>query len=147
MATDQSTSRDTQQLVVFSVGPTEYALPISSVQEIIRYAAPQPTASPLPWLTGVIGLRGSIIPVIDLAIRLGTEEKGRQVDKKSKIVIIEGEDMLAGVIVNGVEEVLSVPLDHIEPVPSSSAPFIASIARIETRLIMLLDAQQLIGDL
>jgi len=43
--------------------------------------------------------------------------------------------------------VLSVPLDHIEPVPSSSAPFIASIARIETRLIMLLDAQQLIGDL
>ncbi|MBC7644444.1 MAG: purine-binding chemotaxis protein CheW [Thermoleophilia bacterium] len=147
MAIDQSTSRDTQQLVVFSVGPTEYALPISSVQEIIRYAAPQPTASPLPWLTGVIGLRGSIIPVVDLAIRLGTEFQGRVVDEKSKIVIIEGDDMLAGVIVNGVEEVLTVPLDHIEPVPSSSAPFIASIARIETRLIMLLDAQQLIGDL
>lgn len=147
MAIDQTTSRDTQQLVVFSIGPTEYALPISSVQEIIRYTQPQPTASPLPWLTGVIGLRGSIIPVVDLAIRLGTEFQGREVDEKSKIVIIEGEDMLAGMIVNGVEEVLSVPNDHIEPVPSSSAPFIASIARIETRLIMLLDAQQLIGDL
>jgi purine-binding chemotaxis protein CheW len=63
---DTSTS---QQLVVFSLGAEEYALPIAAVHEIIRFAEPRSVASEVPWIRGVIGLRGKIIPVYDLAAR------------------------------------------------------------------------------
>src|SRR6201992_2613405 len=60
-----------QQLVVFSLGSEEYALPISAVHEIIRYTEPRSVASDVPWIRGVIGLRGKIIPIYDLAARVG----------------------------------------------------------------------------
>ena len=56
-----------QQLVVFSLGSEEYALPIGSVHEIIRYTEPRTVASDAAWIRGVIGLRGKIIPIFDLA--------------------------------------------------------------------------------
>jgi len=56
-----------QQLVVFSLGSEEYALPIGSVHEIIRFTEPRTVASDAAWIRGVIGLRGKIIPIFDLA--------------------------------------------------------------------------------
>src|SRR5258707_717509 len=56
-----------QQLVVFSLGAEEYALPIAAVHEIIRFTEPRSVASEAAWVRGVIGLRGKIIPVFDLA--------------------------------------------------------------------------------
>ncbi len=61
------------QLVVFSLGSEEYALPIGTVHEIIRFSEPRSVASEVPWIRGVIGLRGKIIPIFDLAARLGLE--------------------------------------------------------------------------
>ena len=66
-----STSESAQQLVVFSLGDEEYALPITQVQEIIRYTEPRAVASEDPCDRGVISLRGKIVPVCDLASRLG----------------------------------------------------------------------------
>jgi len=66
-----STTQTTRQLVVFSLGEEEYALPITQVQEIIRYQEPRAVASDSSWIRGVISLRGRIIPVCDLAERLG----------------------------------------------------------------------------
>ena len=60
-----------QQLVVFSIGSEEYALPIGAVHEIIRYTEPRTVTSDVPWIRGVIGLRGKIIPIYDLASRMG----------------------------------------------------------------------------
>jgi len=62
-----------QQLVVFSLGRGEYALPIGSIHEIIRYTEPRTVASDALWIRGVIGLRGKIIPIFDLAARMGLE--------------------------------------------------------------------------
>ena len=61
------------QLVVFSLGSEEYALPIGAVHEIIRFSEPRTVASEVPWIRGVIGLRGKIIPIFDLAARMGLE--------------------------------------------------------------------------
>ena len=61
----------TRQLVVFSLGEEEYALPIADVHEIIRYTEPRSVASSVNWVRGVISLRGKIVPVYDLASRLG----------------------------------------------------------------------------
>ena len=126
----------TRQLVVFSLGDEEYALPIADVHEIIRYTEPRSVASSVGWIRGVISLRGKIVPVYDLATRLGAgRDPGRP---PQKIVIVETAERMAGVIVDDVTEVLTVDCDSVEPVPSAAEASIDSIARIEDRLIVLL---------
>ena len=67
-----------QQLVVFSLGAEEYALPIAAVHEIIRFTEPRSVASDVAWVRGVIGLRGKIIPIFDLAARVGLAGTGHR---------------------------------------------------------------------
>ncbi len=125
----------TMQLVVFSLGDEEYALPITHVQEIIRYTEPRGVASQTPWVKGVISLRGKIVPVYDLALRLGLD-----VDAvASKIVMVESGDDMAGVIVGDVEEVLTLTSDDLDEVPAAGAACIQAIAKVGDRLVVLLD--------
>jgi purine-binding chemotaxis protein CheW len=133
----------TRQLVVFSLGDEEYALPIADVHEIIRYTEPRSVASSVGWIRGVISLRGKIVPVYDLASRLGD---ARDPDHPpQKIVIVESAERMAGVIVDDVAEVLTVDCDSVEPVPSAADASIDGIARIEDRLIVLLSLVGLFG--
>jgi purine-binding chemotaxis protein CheW len=129
-----------KQLVVFSLGSEEYALPIGAVHEIIRYAEPRAVASSVPWIRGVIGLRGKIIPVYDLAARLGLAVAGPQ---PGKIVIASAAGGQAGVMVDDVEEVLTVGEEQLEDVPAATAEAIAAIARLGDRLVVLLDPEGL----
>jgi purine-binding chemotaxis protein CheW len=125
----------TRQLVVFSLGDEEYALPIADVHEIIRYTEPRSVASSDGWIRGVISLRGKIVPVYDLAVRLG---QARDPERPAqKIVIVETAERMAGVIVDDVTEVLTIDCDGVEAVPTA-AESIEAIARIEDRLIVLL---------
>ena len=125
-----------QQLVVFSLGSEEYALPIGSVHEIIRYTEPRTVASDADWIRGVIGLRGKIIPIFDLASRMGVAASGSE---PGKIVIVESGTGQVGVMVDEVEEVLTVTSDQLEPVPSAASDVIEAIAKIEDRLVILLN--------
>jgi purine-binding chemotaxis protein CheW len=137
MSTTHSTAAEsTKQIVVFSLGEEEYALPITQVQEIIRYTEPRAVASEAAWIRGVISLRGKIIPVCDLAARLGlTGQDG----ERANIVIVETETGTAGVIVDDVEEVITVEAAQLESVPAAGAAFIEAIAKIDDRLIVLLN--------
>jgi purine-binding chemotaxis protein CheW len=125
-----------QQLVVFSLGSEEYALPIGSVHEIIRYTEPRTVASEAAWIRGVIGLRGKIIPIFDLAARMELEKVGSE---PGKIVIVESGTGQVGVMVDEVEEVLTVSSDQLEDVPSAASDAIEAIAKIEDRLVILLN--------
>jgi purine-binding chemotaxis protein CheW len=135
-------SQQAKQLVVFSLGEEEYALPITQVQEIIRYTEPRGIASQTPWIRGVISLRGKIIPVCDLSLRLGLVT---ELAREAKIVILESESVTAGVIVDEVEEVLTVEGDQLESVPSAGADFIDAIAKVGDRLIILLEPDGLLA--
>jgi purine-binding chemotaxis protein CheW len=124
------------QLVVFSLGSEEYALPIASVHEIIRYTEPRTVASDAAWIRGVIGLRGKIIPIFDLAARMALNA----VDSApGKIVIVESGTGQVGVVVDDVEEVLTVAAEQLEHVPSAAGDAIEAIAKIEDRLVILLN--------
>ncbi len=129
---DESQAR---QLVVFTLGAEQYALPIERVHEIIRYQEPRSVASPIPWVRGVISLRGRIVPVYDLATRLGLSS---QVGDSSKIVIVESGEDTAGVIVDEVDEVLSVSADDFDQVPGADSELIDAIAKLDHRLLVLL---------
>jgi purine-binding chemotaxis protein CheW len=137
MSDNQSSAA--QQLVVFSLGSEEYALPIASVHEIIRYTEPRSVVSEAAWIRGVIGLRGKIVPIYDLASRLGL-----MVDSEAgKIVIVETGAEQVGVMVDDVEEVLTVTADQLEDVPSAEGHSIDAIAKIGDRLVILLNPEGL----
>jgi purine-binding chemotaxis protein CheW len=129
-----------QQLVVFSLGSEEYALPIGSVHEIIRFTEPRTVASEAAWIRGVIGLRGKIIPIFDLASRMALDITESEA---GKIVIVESGTGQVGVMVDEVEEVLTVSSDQLEDVPSANSDSIEAIAKIEDRLVILLNPEGL----
>jgi purine-binding chemotaxis protein CheW len=133
----------TRQLVVFSLGEEEYALPITQVHEIIRWTDPRSVASDEPWVRGVISLRGKIVPVYDLAARLGLMFERPE---HAKIVIVQTGGDMAGVIVDDVEEVLTVDVEQLDTVPAAGDPAIEAIAKIEQRLVVLLDPVGLFGN-
>ncbi len=129
-----------QQLVVFSLGSEEYALPIGAVHEIIRFTEPRSVASEAAWIRGVIGLRGKIIPIFDLGARMELESLSSE---PGKIVIVESGTGQVGVMVDEVEEVLTVSSDQLEDVPTARNESIEAIAKIEDRLVILLNAEGL----
>jgi purine-binding chemotaxis protein CheW len=129
-----------KQLVVFSLGSEEYALPIGSVHEIIRFTEPRTVASDAAWIRGIIGLRGKIIPIFDLAARMGLEITESEA---GKIVIVESGTGQVGITVDEVEEVLTVSSDQLEDVPSANSESIEAIAKIEDRLVILLNPEGL----
>ena len=133
------TEATTRQLVVFTLGSEEYALPIRQVHEIIRYTEPRSVAAESGWIRGVISLRGKIIPVYDLAARLGLETEERA--GGGKIVIVETAADVAGVVVDEVEEVLTVDESQLDAVPTAGSPSIEAIAKIDDRLVVLLDTE------
>jgi purine-binding chemotaxis protein CheW len=138
-----STQLMTQQLVVFALGHEEYALPIQQVQEIIRYSEPRAVSSAEPWIRGVISLRGKIVPVFDLGLRIGVHaEPGED----QKIVIIETASGTAGVVVDEVEEVLTVDADQLDEVPGAGSDAIDAIAKIDDRLVVLLNPDRLLAN-
>ena len=137
-----SEETEARQLVVFTLGAEHYALPIQQVHEIIRYTQPRSVASQTDWVRGVISLRGRIVPVYDLAARLGVTS---ELTEQTKIVIVETESDTAGVIVDDVEEVLTVEDEQLEEVPGADASLIESIAKINDRLVVLLKPATIFG--
>lgn len=130
---------DHQQFVIFTIGGDQYALPIDRVREIIRFGGLRSVSATDPAVRGVISLRGTVIAVHDLAIRLGRDA---QPTEDAKIVIVDGTHDTIGVIVGEVEEVQSLPVQDIDAVPTVGADLIAGIARVDERLIVLLDADR-----
>jgi purine-binding chemotaxis protein CheW len=135
---EQSTTR---QLVVFSLGEEEYALPINQVQEIIRYTEPRAVASEVTWIRGVISLRGKIVPVCDLGARLGLGGG----EGSGKIVIVETGSVTAGIIVDDVDEVLTIEDDQLDDVPAAGSDSIEGIAKVGDRLVVLLNTEGIFG--
>jgi purine-binding chemotaxis protein CheW len=132
---------DAGQLVVCALGAEQYGLPVEQVREIVRYVEPRPVASELPWMRGVIGLRGRLVPVYDLALRMGLEPT-TPTPPAAKLVVVDGGGELAAVLVDDVVEVLRVDDAQLEPVPSGSG----RIARMGDRLMLLLDADELVAE-
>lgn len=140
----QESSDATRQIVAFTVDGVEYAFPIASVKEIIRFVEPQPTSSALPWMRGVINLRGSIVPIIDLGTRMG-RTVAEPDPKTAKILVLEDGANTVGAVVTTVDEVRTITAEQVQPAPTGAGTsYIDSVVTIEDRLIMLLDAGQLL---
>jgi purine-binding chemotaxis protein CheW len=149
-ATGEVGTDDDEQVVVFRLGAEEFGVPIDSVQEIVRVPealthVPKAPAS----VEGVINLRGSVLPVIDLRRRLGLTAVQRNDGQRIVVFLIRG--VRTGFIVDAVAEVLKVPRRAIEPAPRLSteqAKLLARMANLEKqkRMLQLIDPTHLLGD-
>ena len=134
------------QVVGFRIGRETFGLPISIVREIVR--VPEITAVPNApdYIEGVINLRGRIIPVVDLRKRFG--EKSFEVNKKNRIVVVELESRLVGLIVNSASEVLRIsPSEIDEPhnvFREGELNYITGIGKLNGRLVILLDLSRVL---
>src|ERR1700740_1282121 len=104
-------------IVGFQVGRETYGVPITSLHEIVR--VPEITAVPdaPEYMEGVINLRGKIVSVIDLRKRLGGEQVTGH--RRNRILVIEHNGRLAGLIVDSASEVLKIPASDVETSPTS----------------------------
>ncbi|MBE3587700.1 MAG: chemotaxis protein CheW [Thermoanaerobacteraceae bacterium] len=129
------------QLVVFRLKEQTYGVDIGHVMEIIRAADITAIPGAPSFVEGVINLRGRVIPVIDLARRLGLAPT--TVADHTRIVIVEVGGATAGMMVDGVSEVLRLSRESIQPPPAMvagvSAAYLQGIALVGERLIILLD--------
>lgn len=141
------TADEQRQLVVFALAGEMYGVDIHQVREIIR--VPEITGVPRTpdFVEGVINLRGSVIPIIDLRKRFGFASADDDADKR--IVVIEMEDKTLGVIVDAVSEVLRLDDDLIEPpspyIVTVDSQYITGIARLEDQLIILLQLDRVLS--
>src|SRR6202049_5303723 len=129
------------QIVGFGVGRETLGLPISLVREIVRVPEITPVPNAPPHIEGVINLRGKIIAVIDLGKRFG--EAAIERTSKSRIVVVEMEERLVGLLVNSASEVLRLSPSEIEApqnvFPNEKNSYVTGVGKLQDRLIILLD--------
>ena len=121
------------------VDGASYGLELLRVQEVVRLVPIVPMRGARPAVLGVMNLRGRIVPVFDLGLWLGTGrvEPGDQ----SRIVVVERDDELIGVLVSAVEDVVTLGRDRIEPpLPGGAAGVILGVARVGSVPTVLFDA-------
>ena len=136
-----------EQLVIFELANEVYGVDIGRVQEIIRMTSITRLPRAPEFVEGVINLRGKVIPVVDLNKRFGLAQGERT--KASRIVVVDVSDHTIGMVVDAVSEVLRVPVNAIEPpspvVTTIESDYIRGIAKVENRLIILLDLDKVLS--
>jgi len=140
---------DDEQVVVFRLDKEEFGAPIASVQEIVRVPDELIRVPKAPsFVEGVINLRGTVLPVVDLRMRLGLKQVERTDRQRIMVFLISG--VRTGFIVDQVAEVLMIPRAAIEPAPQLSADqgrLLSRMANLEKqkRMVQLVDPPHLMG--
>jgi len=133
-------------IVGFRIGNETYGVRIGSVREIVRVPEITSVPSAPDLIEGVINLRGKIIPVMDLRKRFGQTEIIS--DKRNRILVVELENKLIGLIVNAASEVLKIPPSEIDSPGSvfaeGEASYVTGVGKLKGRLIILLDIAKLL---
>jgi purine-binding chemotaxis protein CheW len=136
------------QLVSFNIGQEEFGLGIQSIQEINRMVDITRVPNSPEFVSGVINLRGKVIPIINLRKRFGFPPKEN--DRNTRIIVVELGNMVVGFVVDAVSEVLRIPKSITEPPPSIVAgigsEYITAVAKLENRLLILLDLERILKD-
>ena len=132
------------QYLTFLLGGEMFAIPILNIKEIIEYGSLTTVPMMPAFIRGVINLRGSVVPVVDLAVRFG--RKAGEATRRTCIVIIEiesgDEKQDVGVVVDTVSEVLEIPRNEVEQAPSFGAriraDFIRGMGKINGKFVIIL---------
>ncbi len=134
------------QLVVFVMETEEFACGINSVREVLKMIRVTPLPRSLDFVEGVINMRGDVIPVIDLRKRFGLPEAERT--DESRIIIVEVEEQMVGLIVDSVSEVIRLDNKQIQEAPNQVAggktDLITGVGKVDDRMLIILDLDRIL---
>jgi purine-binding chemotaxis protein CheW len=141
----------TTQYLAFFLAGDECAIGILRVKEIIEFDSVTRVPATPPWVRGVMNLRGSVVPVIDLAVKFGLPPS--TVTRRTCIVVVEtdleGERVVMGVMADSVSQVLDVAPEDIEPAPafgtSVRVDYLLGLGRLKDRFVLLLDIDRVLS--
>lgn len=136
------------QAVSFRLNAEEYGIEITKIQEIILVSDITRVPQTAPYIKGLINLRSTIVPIVDLRLRFGMPEQ--QPTEKTRIMVVDAGGKTIGLIVDAVSEVLRIAIEHISPpttVSGLSHEFITGLAKLQQRLLILLDIDRLLADI
>ncbi|OES43594.1 chemotaxis protein CheW [Domibacillus iocasae] len=135
----------TIKVIAFQLIDKEYALPVHQVYSIEKLMHITRVPGTVPFVKGVINLRGVVTPIIDLRSRFGLSDE--RYDDSTRIIIAALDDIEVGLIVDGANDVLDIPVDAIEPQPevvgSLGDEYITGVAKLDKRLLIMLSLQKI----
>jgi purine-binding chemotaxis protein CheW len=149
--TNAAVAAGSNQVLTFTLGNETYGVDILRVQEIRGWSPVTRIPQSPPHILGVLNLRGSIVPIVDLRMRFNLERA--EYTPLTVIIVLSVESAVGrrdfGVVVDGVSDVIDVPSGDVKPAPDLGAKvsteFIEGLAAVSGRMLMLLDIDQLIG--
>ena len=138
---------EVKQHVTFVIGEETYGVEVLRVQEIIGMTQITHVPNSMAFMKGVINLRGSVVPVVDMRLKFGMEE--RPYDVFTVIIIVEVRERMIGMIVDSVSDVVSIPIKSIQDTPHFSArietDFISGIGQVDDKLVIILDVDRILS--
>jgi purine-binding chemotaxis protein CheW len=132
------------KVIVFQMKDKEYAIPVEKVSGIEKLLFITRVPKAVPFVKGVINLRGVITPIIDLRTRFGFQEV--EYNDSTRIIIVLLDDKEVGLIVDSANDVLEIPVGSIEPQPEVvghfSSEYFSGVAKFEKRLLVLINLEK-----
>lgn len=129
-----------RELIAFRVGAQEFCINIMSVREIRGWTAATSLPHSPDYLRGVINLRGAVLPIVDLAVRLGLARN--EPTERNVIIVVQIEHQQIGLLVDAVSDILTFSDDNIQPTPDVASELVKTFVRgllpVEGRMISLL---------
>jgi len=136
------------ELVGFTIANEFFALEINSIREIIKVNDITRVPNTPNYIKGVINLRGKVIPIIDMRKKLNLKQI--DYDKNTRIIILEFNNMIVGIIVDSVREVLRIDSTVTEPPPSivkgGNSDYITAVGKLDDKLINILNLDYLLNN-
>src|SRR5687768_5260167 len=141
------TDTHTQQFLTFKLAGEEYGVGILSVQEIRGWSAVTAMPHSPAWLLGVINLRGSVVPIIDLRIKFNFARA--DYNEFTVVIILNVGARVIGIVVDGVSDVITLASGQIKPAPSlgnnADTSHIIGFGTLDERMRILMDVEKLIS--
>lgn len=141
-----NTSATGQEILTFTLGNEEYGIDILKVQEIRGYEPTTHIANAPAFIKGVINLRGTIVPIVDLRLRFAVGEASY--NELTVVIVLNVQKRVVGIVVDGVSDVLALLPEQIKPAPQFTSAidtgYISGLGTVDKRMIILLDIEGLL---
>jgi len=146
---DETVTNDPEiQLVTFRLKDETYGINVMQVQEVLRVAEIAPVPGAPHYVLGIINLRGNVVTVIDTRVRFGLPSA--EIDDLSRIIVIESEAQVVGILVDSVAEVVDLNASEIDSAPNvgneESSRYIQGVASRDSNLLIVVDLNKLLSD-
>ena len=140
------------QFLSFSVAGSDYGLPILKVREILSYEGSTPVPGTPPSIRGVVNVRGSVVPVVDLALKFG--RAATDATKRTCVLVVDavsgGESLTVGLLAGAVNEVVELAASDVEPPPAFGAgvkvDYLLGLGKTAAGFVLLLDLDRVLSD-